>query len=115
MEDKELVDRAARAMGYGPLNPYEAGHGMGVGIPGVGIRNFNPLENDGDALRLAVKLQLTICNEHLSAGVAYCTSDDGKDLPMVPSGTSESEVLPEDYAATRRAIVLAAAQLGGKS
>ncbi|MES2625893.1 MAG: hypothetical protein V4628_11495 [Pseudomonadota bacterium] len=114
MDDREIVKRSAEAMGYHPISPYEQGHGMGIGVSGVGIRNWNPLENDGDALRLAVKLQLTVCNEQIGAGVAYCTRDEGEDFPMIYSGNDQAEVVAEDYAATRRAIVVAAAQIASK-
>ncbi len=72
---------------------------------------WNPLENDGDALRLAVQLQLTICNEHINAGVAYCTNGD-TDYPFVESGGKSATVIDGDFAATRRAIVRAAAEIG---
>lgn len=76
--------------------------------------NWNPLEDDGDALRLAVKLGLTICNEHESAGVVYCTQSFTDDLPEVRSGFAgdPAGITPQDYIATRRAIVLAAAAIG---
>lgn len=55
---------------------------------------FNPLTDDGDALRLAVLLQMD-----LSLGLNGCTVDGAVD-----------ELCSEDpYAATRRAIVRAAA------
>jgi hypothetical protein len=83
-----------------------------------GYVHWNPLTDDGDALRLAVRLQLNVCNEHLNAGVAYCTRSlpgaglDEDRYPEVRSGTNENEVIDADYAATRRAIVLAAAEIG---
>lgn len=77
------------------------------------LRRWNPLTDDGDALRLAVKLGLTVCNEHLSAGVAYCTGVDGTAYPTAPSMMdTDDEINEADYAATRRAIVRAAAEIG---
>jgi hypothetical protein len=67
---------------------------------------WNPLIDDGDALRLAVKLQMS-----LALGprrVQACT----------PVGSLRGEFFQEDisnadpYAATRRAIVRAAAEIG---
>lgn len=54
---------------------------------------WNPLEDDGDALRLAVKLNLweAVRLAHRQLGAPGC---------------------PDLYAATRRAIVLAAAEIG---
>jgi hypothetical protein len=57
---------------------------------------WNPLTDDGDALRLAVKLKMTL-------GVGIARADEG-----ARSGFDE----PCDYAATRLAIVRAAAEIG---
>lgn len=59
---------------------------------------WNPLTDDGDALRLAVKLNMT-----LAAGMAR--SDAGEFLEFEMCAT-------DPCAATRRAIVRAAAQIG---
>ncbi|QDX22559.1 hypothetical protein FP568_15720 [Pandoraea pnomenusa] len=129
MTDRELLELAAKAAGLTSLTEWsekirdhDSPH---YGMPalheaGIGGQCFswNPLLDDGDALRLAVKLQLTVANEHLSAGVAYCIrskSDNGiaeDTFPEVRSGNDESELIPDDYAATRRAIVRAAAEIG---
>lgn len=114
MNDRELLEMAAKAAG---LEIWKHGKTDG-GFINNRAEAWSPLTHDGDALRLAVKLQLTICNEHVSAGSAYCTASgygfdcDAPSFPEVNSGANESEVIPEDYAATRRAIVLAAAQIG---
>ncbi|WP_186215908.1 hypothetical protein [Burkholderia gladioli] len=128
MTNKELLELAAKAAGaewsdYPDRTPnhWRIKHADGV------WREWNPLTDDGDALRLAVKLQLTVANEHLSAGAAYCTRPkpgnglDEDAFPEVRSGINESELIPEDYAATRRAITRAAAEIarttdtGGKA
>jgi hypothetical protein len=61
MTDKELLTSAARAAGL-VAERYIEGHGLSVYDPacGTGSNSFNPLEDDGDALRLANKLQLTV-------------------------------------------------------
>lgn len=118
MQDRELLEMAAKAaiyvirwyedtISYGPIYGIE----VEPGNP-CGFEPWNPLADDGDALRLAVKLQLSICNEHVSCGAAYCTDLSEMTFPSVDSGSSESFVIDADYAATRRAIVLAAAQIG---
>ena len=94
--DRELLELAAKAAGY----QYMPANGCIVvdGIPGT----WNPLTDDGDALRLAVRLSLMIdtdYNSHTAVGSA-----------------SLGEIL-EDHngdplAATRRAIVRAAAAIG---
>lgn len=98
MNDRELLEFAAIAA-------------KSVSCDGIEIGKWNPLENDGDALRLAVQLQLTICNEHINAGVAYCTNGD-TDYSFVTSGGNSAKVIDDDFAATRLAIVLAAAEIG---
>ncbi|RQD60748.1 hypothetical protein [Pseudomonas aeruginosa] len=109
MTDRELLELAARAAGVGytwsefwetmarPLND------------GSGWDNratWNPLKDDGDALRLAVKLRLDITFYNGFQEVAAEPSNgDG----MNPS----QEVFIEDpYAATRRAITRAATEIG---
>jgi hypothetical protein len=64
---------------------------------------WNPLNDDGDALRLAMKLALHIsigCAEKYSGVVCVCETVD--------IGECEADI----YAATRSAIVCAAAEIG---
>ena len=105
MNDKELLEFAALSIG----GIYDSGFISTDG--GIDFDQWEPLDDDGDALRLAVKLQLTICNEHVSAGAVYCTNGD-EDYPMVLSGKDESDVIDSDFSATRRAIIIAAAEIG---
>jgi hypothetical protein len=79
MRDKELLELAAKAA-WGNL---ESG--------------WNPLTDDADALRLAVKLELNVL-----VGVAK----DGEGRIVVETS------LDDPYAATRRAITRAAAEIG---
>lgn len=94
MSDRELLELAAKAAGYN----YKPQNGAIVvdGIPA----NWNPLTDDGDALRLVVKLQmeLTVFRDHVTAFYAtgWCDELNGDD----------------PYAATSRAIVRAAAEIG---
>jgi len=102
MTDKELLELAAKAAGY-KVQIYE---GMMVEsgtdcVCSVNGFRWNPLTDDGDALRLAVKLGLVITpNYHVeqsSMGVIEFT---------------EIEDSPDPYVPTRRAIVRAAAEIG---
>ena len=119
MTDLEMLALAAKTAGH-VLHPEwncaEAGIFLGSGVDGDLQYVWNPLADDGDALRLAVRLQITVCNEHLSAGEVYCTRYMDEVFPSVTSVTDNAALIPtvnpEDYAATRRAIVLAAAEIG---
>lgn len=98
--DRELLEMAAKAARY-----QYAKHGGYIvvdGIPG----NWNPLTDDGDALRLAVKLGLRVKvekNDHAEV-------DNGDDLaPMCWQAVANGQDI---YVATRRAIVRAAAAIG---
>ncbi|WP_434141424.1 hypothetical protein JQR84_23820 (plasmid) [Pseudomonas luteola] len=121
MTNRELLELAAKAAGYTASYASEA-----TNLPGMMARYgleealyveeigewWNPLEDDGDALRLAVKLQLNICNEQTSSGAAYCMDGEmDHAYPQVKSGKNEGDVIPDDYEATRRAIVLAAVEM----
>lgn len=84
--DRELLELAAKAVGLD-----------GCTIK-VGRRIWNPLTDDGDALRLAVLLSLL------------------NDLQtLIEHHIEEADYLADPYAATRRAIVLAAAEIGRQS
>jgi len=102
MNDRELLELAAKAAGY---NYLPANSAIVVdGIPG----NWNPLTDDGDALRLAVKLKLAI--RPLEKCV-FVESDP--ETLLGQSQFSELEMYGSDpNAATRRAIVRAAAEIG---
>ena len=96
MTDKEMLEYAAKAAGvelvwHGDTDPWC----YAEIAPGI---KWNPLTDDGDALRLAVKLR-----HELGTDVAQCFGigrfDEYKNGPL---------------AATRRAIVRAAAEIGRK-
>lgn len=86
MSDREMLELAAKAAGI------ESGGGL-FWCPATG-NAWNPIADDGDALRLAVKLHFPV--EAMIAFVAEREPDWHKD-PL---------------AATRRAIVRAAAEIG---
>ena len=104
MNDRELLELAAKAAG---INGWfiEDDEWLGTGITFTDENDcnqcWNPLTDDGDALRLAVKLGVDI----------YV--DDGKSEVWVTEFNHPIEHFDNDpYAATRRAIVRAAAEIG---
>lgn len=106
MNDRELLGLAAKAAGMDVLrnrldDPMWRDFLLRSVNPGDAI-GWNPLTNDGDALRLAVKLSLDIEINQISVGALY-----SKHLVC-----SENCVPATRDAATRRAIVRAAAEIG---
>lgn len=92
--DRELLEWAAKAAGItGTWQDWPISGLIGSNIGDMDVP-WNPLRNDGQALRLAVKLHLPV--EAMIAFVAEREPDWEKD----------------PYAATRRAIVRAAAEIG---
>lgn len=109
--DKKLLELAAKAVGYDTNHPMNTERcELAVPIDDLWVTcdgnlvstGWNPLTDDGHALRLAVKLGIMVDN---SDYVAYAISE----------GVSVAEKHVEDpLAATRRAIVRAAAAIGEK-
>ena len=94
MTDRELLELAAKAAGYqlGPSGQYIVEDGIATG--------WNPLEDDGDALRLALDIGIAI--------LPGCRAQLGYPLgPIFREG-------PLHPYATHRAIVCAAAEVGRK-
>ena len=88
MSDKELLELAAKAAGYS----------CRIRTTKIGIEKFyvnghvwNPLTDDGDALRLAVNLDIDVAKVQIKFWDKHSINP---------------------YAATRRAIVHAAAEIG---
>lgn len=100
MDDRELLEMAAKAAGY---NAYFWSDKCAL-MCQEGRPLWNPLTDDGDALRLATDLELNTF--HASSACYAMPSDD----------EIEASVSYRDagckYAATRRAIVRAAAEIG---
>ena len=99
--DSELLELAAKAQGIelkydklGELIDYY----------------WNPLVYDGDALRLAVKLRISVHLAETPAGNPECGFAIHKDHG--PKWNYISAVDDDPYAATRRAITRAAAEIG---
>jgi hypothetical protein len=92
MPDRELLELAAKAAG---VVGFWVDAGSNVGSDSEPVI-WNPLTDDGDALRLAVKLDLTVM-----IGAV-------RDV----SGRLFLDKSEDDLEATRRAIVRAAAEIG---
>jgi hypothetical protein len=110
--DRELLKLAAKAARY-PVRgiaaqmvsylPEDAPH-LVIGNDRGGDSVWNPLTDDGDALRLAVKLGMA---------VSVCLRmPDGDFTAILGSGIDSEKHKDDPYAATRRAIVRAAAEIG---
>lgn len=126
--DRELLRRAAKAAGMNMVG-YEGGRARielperdhGDGWVSGGNISWNPLTDDGDALRLAVKLKLSISHEACACCV-WCSPGDesmGDESTSVQermhAAGAERESIQDRASATRRAIVRAAAELVSKA
>lgn len=97
MNDKTLLELAAKAAGIA-AHTFIDGSFLHI-LHGQIVARWNPLDDDGDALRLAVKLEMSIV-----FGANYVVVGDVQ-MPTVNNSN-------DPYAATRRAIVRAAAEIG---
>jgi hypothetical protein len=100
-DDRTLLEKAAKAAGI-TLN-WSCIEGMRPRRADT-WETWNPLESDGDALRLAVKLGITV---YRRGEGCYATSSASPE-DMQPCRES---AISDPYAATRRAVVRAAASL----
>lgn len=101
MNDRELLELAAKAAQIVRLD-FGKGTILTCGQDGH-TTPWNPLEDDGDALRLAVALRLNIHYGHAGEGPIHCGQ-------YAKGGVEEWGVT--DPESTRRAIVRAAAEIG---
>ena len=93
--DRELLELASKACGLEEAKMR------------IEFNQWNPLEDDGDALRLAVKLKLDTFF-HPSRVEAHVA---GGRIPAI-SNIAREEYGSDPFAATRRAITRAAAEIG---
>lgn len=110
MTNRELLEAAAKAAGVTILRSRlddPMWHDMLIDLRPAfpQTAGWNPLIDDGDALRLAVKLQM----------IVDFSQDDGPldVLPVIARGCVHDKADP--YAATRRSIVMCAAAMGEKA
>lgn len=111
MTDRELLELAAKAVGLSNAEWKEytnAPPTMVVRyeppVGGITGHDWNPLSDDGDALRLACQLQFDLVLGHRGATVTLPGKKPIEELCHQDSG--------ENLACTRRAIVRAAAEIG---
>jgi hypothetical protein len=105
MNDKALLEQAARAVGlkyHAFTNDPFIGYGLNIGDLETPI--WNPLTDDADALRLSVKLHISVFNNETTSWAAW-----GKNQIVQ---AEENHFGDDPYAATRRAITRAAAEIG---
>lgn len=107
MNDRELLELAAKAVGLKVIS-YSEGYGLGIDGDGVW---WNPLGNDGQALRLAIELGLTISPANgMDADITEVYRSSSL-LGRSSEGRAEKHD-GDAISATRLAIVRAAAELG---
>ena len=115
MSDKELLELAAKAAGLTNLTYCPAWECMAefdIDKQGGYFKwdtYWNPLKDDSDALRLAVKLQLGISIPPVVDGRIEVVTFYGPIVSIVEHPQNNDR-----NAATRRAIVRAASSIGGK-
>jgi hypothetical protein len=115
MSDRELLESAATAVGI--TGTYARAHqAYGDqwidGIDAGGPVYWNPLTVDGDAFRLSVELDISVRQQFAMVTAEYPWVDDDLNTRKV---LCEGVGALNDYcAATRRAIVRAAAEIGSR-
>ena len=104
MTDREMLEFSAKAAGI-DVRWYQ-GDCLRVADKCNGFAGkWNPITDDGDALRLAVKLGIRVCPVTADGRNAYAAHD------RLAGGVGEPHN-GDPHAATRRAIVRAAAEIG---
>jgi len=107
MTDREMLEWAAKAAGLTLADPEDSYiPSGGLWIVGAGGRDlvWDPLHDDAAALRLAVILRFDLIT-HTRHGMTYAGTQNRSSCSYVDHDE-------DPYAATRRAIVLAAAVIG---
>ena len=104
MTDCELLEMAAKAGGYSLSDVSD----MIWSDAAAEYIQWNPLTDDGDALRLVVTLGLFVCQLPSIEKVGIRTPSDH----MAGQFDEVEDYGSDPYAATRRAIVRAAAEIG---
>lgn len=107
MSDRELLELAAKAAGIETFRT-----SAGNLVTDNNGKSWNPLTDDGDALRLAVKLGMLV-------DIRLSPSANQRGRTLIAPDRLSSKVYFEDHGdpsiATRRAIVRAAAIIGEKT
>lgn len=120
MTDRELLEMAAKAMGFVQHHSYREKTNSLLWLSESGFpATWSPLTDDKDALRLAVKLNLYIAVREFRTEVFHQrVLDPAVDILGFELSEPFIKLLAKEahdgdaYAATRRAIVRAAAEIG---
>ena len=117
MNGRELLEMAAKAAGIRISKHEDFSSTTRLTCIGEDRQYYgwNPLTDDGDALRLAVKLRLTIqLTDCLCCVSVYANQLDGDEADVVIRHSAEFADFEtaDPHTATRRAIVRAAAEVG---
>ncbi|MBK9497381.1 MAG: hypothetical protein IPO08_23245 [Xanthomonadales bacterium] len=108
MNDRELLELAAKAVGIVGEWCNCVDHEAGILTPNDQGKVWNPLQSDGDALRLAVTLDISILRGTYKVCFECIPQEDDGNV----SAHEQYSDHDNEYAATRRAIVRAAAEIG---
>lgn len=113
--DRELLELAAKAYGGLEYEPYDGW--VHTGAHGKRGDRWNPRDDDGDALRLAVKLGLRVETDSHPIYVEDLPASVVSRTAFAADGTLQKVNVSichygDPCAATRRAIVRAAANIG---
>ena len=110
MTDRKMLEYAAKAAGYEVEVDHKGVFHIHEGTGSQSWSPWNPLDDDGDALRLAVKLNIW--------PIRVFSPKNHPDVIRVQKGSeywteiAEEEIFYDPLAATRRVIVKAAAEIG---
>ena len=117
MTDREMLELAAKAGGYARHEYVENSARDGRVVTGhydsLLEVCINPLTDDGDALRLAVKLMIRVSvNRAFRLSIPGSVTVEYPDRDGFYFALGEAVTNGDPYAATRRAITRAAAEIG---
>lgn len=108
MNDRDLLERAAKAAGIEFLADRPTTDCLMVLMPNGDAEPWSPLTDDGEALRLAVKLGIAIQLHPAWVYARAVMPTDHYEWREITEGWAKTN---QPYAATRRAIVRAAASV----
>ncbi|HWK72219.1 MAG TPA: hypothetical protein VNS29_15400 [Burkholderiaceae bacterium] len=113
MTDREMLELAAKAAG---IERGEERLDSGISLTEQDGRHrslprWNPLDDDGDALRLAIACDLTVCTD----GFGTVSAGEAFNPKYGVHVAQEIRDCADKFAAVRRAIVRAAAEIGKRT
>ena len=114
MTDREMLELAARAAGLKEFTEINGRFAVRTRFTGMQDWSpWNPLTDDGDALRLAVQLMIRVSvNRAFRLSIPGSVTVEYPDRDGYYFALGEAVTNGDPYAATRRAITRAAAEIG---